>query len=148
MAWNLTCWLILNLLYIGHGLLTFLIFVMSAPWLHAYLTGLRQPRGATGIRSLDILVLLWLCCLVSFQMICQRCLPGLCLFRLSIYLFSFAFVESDYLSLLHCQIRKIVGCACAGNAGNVFPAIAGSWYLHASQHVRHACAVMHAGIAN
>ena len=24
-----------------------------------------------------------------------------------------------------CQIRKIAGCACAGNAGNVFPAIAG-----------------------
>ena len=24
-----------------------------------------------------------------------------------------------------CQIRKIVGCACAGDAGNVFPATVG-----------------------
>ena len=39
---------------------------------------------------------------------------------------------SEYLtdSSLHvpwasCQIRKIAGCACAGNAGNVFPATAG-----------------------
>ena len=44
-----------------------------------------------------------------------------------------------------CQIRKIAGCACAGN---VFPASAGQRSRHASRHVRHACAVMHAGIAN
>ena len=40
------------------------------------------------------------------------------------------------------------GCACAGNAGNVFPATAGKRSRHASRHVRHARAVMHAGIAN
>ena len=46
------------------------------------------------------------------------------------------------------QIRKIVGCACVGNAGNAFPATAGKRSRHASRHVRHARAVMHAGIAN
>ena len=47
-----------------------------------------------------------------------------------------------------CQICKMAGCACAGNAGNVFPATAGWRSRHASRHVRHACAVMHVGIAN
>ena len=40
------------------------------------------------------------------------------------------------------------GCACAGNAGNVFPATTGKQSRHASRHVRDARAVMHAGIAN
>ena len=40
------------------------------------------------------------------------------------------------------------GCACAGNAGNVFPVTAGKRSRHASRHARHARAVMHAGIAN
>ena len=51
--------------------------------------------------------------------------------------------ESVYIQPLHfffpwasCQIRKIAGCACAGNAGNVFPASAGSRSRHASSHVR------------
>ena len=44
-----------------------------------------------------------------------------------------------------CQIRKNCGCACAGNARNVFPATAGKWSRHASGHVRGARAVMHAG---
>ena len=39
------------------------------------------------------------------------------------------------------------GCACAGNAGNVFPATPGKQTRHASRHVRGARAVMHAGIA-
>ena len=43
---------------------------------------------------------------------------------------------------------QICGCACAGNAGNVFPVTAGKRSRHASRHVRHARAVMHAGIAN
>ena len=47
-----------------------------------------------------------------------------------------------------CQIRKIAGCACAGNAGNVFPAPADKRSPHASRHVRDARAVMHAGIAH
>ena len=38
--------------------------------------------------------------------------------------------------------------ACAGNAGNVFPVTTGKRSRHASRHVRHVCAVMHAGIAN
>ena len=51
------------------------------------------------------------------------------------------------------QIRKIMGCACAGNAWNVFhpptskeTAIWRSW--HALRHVLHTRAVMHAGISN
>ena len=40
------------------------------------------------------------------------------------------------------------GCACAGNAGNVFPVTAGERSRHASRHVRDARAVMHVGIAN
>ena len=40
------------------------------------------------------------------------------------------------------------GCACARNAGNVFPATAGKQSRHASRHMRDARAVMHAGIAN
>ena len=40
------------------------------------------------------------------------------------------------------------GCACAGNAGNVFPVTAGERSRHASRHVHDARAVMHAGIAN
>ena len=47
-----------------------------------------------------------------------------------------------------CQILKIAGCACAGNAGNVFPAIAGWRSRHVLRHVLDVRAVMHAGIAN
>ena len=47
-----------------------------------------------------------------------------------------------------CQIRKVAACACAGNAGNVFPATAGQRSRHASLHVRDARTVLHAGIAN
>ena len=52
-----------------------------------------------------------------------------------------------------CQIRKIAGCACAGNAGEVFSATdlkeAASWRSrHASRHVRDARVVMHVGITN
>ena len=39
------------------------------------------------------------------------------------------------------------GCACTGNAGNVFLAIWGKQSRHASRHVRHARAVMHAGVS-
>ena len=46
------------------------------------------------------------------------------------------------------QIRKIAGSACAGDAGNNFPATAGWRSRHASRHVRDARAVMHAGVAN
>ena len=41
-----------NWLDFGHGLLIFLIFVMSPPWLHAHLTGIWQLRDAAGIKSL------------------------------------------------------------------------------------------------
>ena len=52
-----------------------------------------------------------------------------------------------------CQIRKIAGCACAGNAGNDFPAtdFQGNRELAipaTSRHVRHARAVMDVGIAS
>ena len=45
-------------------------------------------------------------------------------------------------------VMKNCGCACAGNAGDVFPATAGKRSRHASRHIRDARAVMHAGIAN
>ena len=44
-----------------------------------------------------------------------------------------------------CQICKIAGCACAGNAGNVSPPPRVSGPRHASGHVRDARAVVHAG---
>ena len=44
-----------------------------------------------------------------------------------------------------CQIHKIADCACAGNAGNVFPAIAVQRSRHASRHLRDARAVVHTG---
>ena len=47
-----------------------------------------------------------------------------------------------------CQIRKMAGCASAGNTGKVFPATAVKRSQHASQQVRDARTVMHAGIAN
>ena len=46
-----------------------------------------------------------------------------------------------------CQIRKIAGCACAGNAGNVFPASVGKRSQHASRHVHDARVMLHAAIA-
>ena len=46
------------------------------------------------------------------------------------------------------QICQIAGCACAGNAGNVFPNTHGLRSLHASWHVRHTRAVMPAWIVN
>ena len=55
---------------------------------------------------------------------------------------------NDAVLWVSCQIRNIAGCACAGNAGNVFPATVGQRYRHASRHVRDARAGMHAGIAN
>ena len=62
---------------------------------------------------------------------------------------TFRFMDTLALSpWASCQIRKIVGCACAGDAGNVFPANAGYQSRHASGHVCDARAVMHAGIAD
>ena len=46
------------------------------------------------------------------------------------------------------QLRKIAGCACVGNAGNIYPATASKWPRHASRQVRDARAVMQAEIAN
>ena len=53
-----------------------------------------------------------------------------------------------FFLLASCHIRKIVGCACAENVGNVFPTTMGTRSRHASRHVRDARAVMHAGVAN
>ena len=58
-----------------------------------------------------------------------------------------------YMQWASYHICKIAGCACAGNAGNVFPATDFKWNRwlpkrHASRHVRHARAMMHVGIAN
>ena len=57
-------------------------------------------------------------------------------------------VHLEYTLWASCQIRKFAGCACAGNAGNVFPATLCLQSRHASRHVRDARAVMHVGIAN
>ena len=46
------------------------------------------------------------------------------------------------------QIRQIARCACARNSRNLFPVTEGQRFRHATQHVRHARAVMHTGIAN
>ena len=60
--------------------------------------------------------------------------------------------SSCSLSWTFCHIRKIASCACAGNAGNVFPPPTSMETTcqrsrHASRHVRHTRAVMHVGIA-
>ena len=55
--------------------------------------------------------------------------------------------QCDPISWASCQISKISSCACAGNAGIVFPTTVGKRPRHASWHVRDARAVMHAGIA-
>ena len=57
-------------------------------------------------------------------------------------------VSWNQVSWASYQMRNIAGCACSGNAGNVFPAPTGWRSRHASRHVRDARAVMHAGIAN
>ena len=56
--------------------------------------------------------------------------------------FSFGTLWASY------QICKIAGCACAGNAGNIFTAVTGWRSWHASWHKCDAHAVMHAGITN
>ena len=53
---------------------------------------------------------------------------------------------NQYIPPSHNPPPKIAGCACAGNAGNVFPATASYRSRHASRHVRHARAVMHDGL--
>ena len=53
-----------------------------------------------------------------------------------------------FLVWASCQIRKISGCGCTGNAREVFPATAGQRSRHASRHVRDKRAVMHTRIAN
>ena len=63
-----------------------------------------------------------------------------------VYSFHYIYGPFYYMGLL--PDTQICGCACAGNAGNVFPVTAGKRSRHASRHVRHARAVMHVGIAN
>ena len=58
------------------------------------------------------------------------------------------FCDLDCLAMGLLPNTSNCGCACAGNAGNVFPATAGKQSRHASRHVRDARVVMHAGIAN
>ena len=47
-----------------------------------------------------------------------------------------------------CQIRKIADAHAPGVSGTFSPATAGKRSRHASRHVRHARAVMHAGVDN
>ena len=54
----------------------------------------------------------------------------------------------DVVTWASYQIRNIAGCACAGNARNVFPTTVGWRSRQASRHAGDARAVMHAGIAN
>ena len=63
-------------------------------------------------------------------------------------------IHSSVVPWASYQIRKIVCCTCAGNAGNVFPRhrlqrkTTSYRSRHASRHVRDTRAVMHVGIAN
>ena len=101
-------------------------------------------------------------CYVQQQEITPVCIPGspVCIFRSSggFHRCPVDPVELDGhgVHLLTIQSHPDMGllpdtqncgCACAGNAGNVFPVTAGKRSRHASRHVRHARAVMHAGIA-
>ena len=72
-----------------------------------------------------------------------------CILRLSneLFLRDTELYQNLILPSASYQIRKIAGCACTGNAGNVFLATAGLRSRHVSRHVRDARAVMHAGIA-
>ena len=80
--------------------------------------------------------------IVVFQLLIK---PFLTIFNTSGYNSSFSNIWTSY------QIRKIVCCAWAGNAGNVFPKpkeIASYRSWHASRHELHARALVHVGIAN
>ena len=55
--------------------------------------------------------------------------------------------HDNFMQCTSCQIRKIVGCASAGIAGNVFSSTVGWRSQHASRHVHDKRAVVHAGIA-
>ena len=46
-------------------------------------------------------------------------------------------VETSVESMGLLPVTQNCGCACAGNAGNVFPVTAGERSRHASRHVRH-----------
>ena len=78
--------------------------------------------------------------------------PKISEFKTSQILISELAMCSEMSPWASCQIWKIAGCACAGNAGNVFPPPTSKETTtkrsrHASRHVRHARAVMHVGIA-
>ena len=51
---------------------------------------------------------------------------------------SFMALSGKYGTWTFYQIRKIAGCACAGNARNIFPDTAGKRSRHAPRHVRDA----------
>ena len=58
-------------------------------------------------------------------------------------------VKSLYPTWASCQIHKIAGCACAGNAGDVFPATDFKRKpLFIDHGLHHARALIHVGIAN
>ena len=61
-AWNVSCWCILTLTTFRTDYISIMVcwvslfFVISASWLHAYMTGLWRLRGTAAIGSLDALV--------------------------------------------------------------------------------------------
>ena len=89
-------------------------------------------------RTLSPLVRLMGCCLIGAQLLTKP-MPNYCHKVFSKpWLISFFIQQNAFGDILcttadiqfrpqwaSCQIRKIEGCACAGNAGNVFPATAG-----------------------
>ena len=68
--------------------------------------------------------------------------------KIDLYFLSLLDIDTMRSPWASYQIHKIAGFACTGNAENVFPATGGKGYRHASRHVRHARAVMYAGIIN
>ena len=87
-------------------------------------------QGASYIRGLTV-VFLWLCSMnMSYLTIFLRITPLAMKPSWKIRVTSASTILEQNIMVdawewASCHIRKIVGCACAGNAGNVFPATAG-----------------------
>ena len=100
------------------------------------------PRTAVPPRSRRT----WLEKVTPFMLNLSKTPKWIKIFHYSLILSECWLLQSFIMGLL--PDTQNCGCACARNAGNVFPVTAGERSRHASRHVRDARAVMHAGIAN
>ena len=104
----------------------------------------RQGQGGPHFGPMNFAI-----CVVSFVMTVACSHTKLILISFVVWCGKYIFfnvVAACYMGLL--PETQNCGCACVGNAGNVFPVTAGKRSRHASRHVRHARGVMHSGIAN